>query len=187
MWGRNWKKNTQNIFYLYIFISWKKGGGRSALNIFSIFYTHYRIPNEHMMTINFDTITNNYEVIYVIITDEILFKKNRYEFSSAFSKYGSTFICRRHTWRDLVYEYSWAKSPMISGYVLFLWFSDSVSSQNLIPLQIVIYSINDCRFFDNSARNNIYLGTYTFCQQTFIVFNQPWTHYLSDYFYLRLK
>ena len=45
----------------------KKGGG-SALNIFSIFYTHQRIPNKHMMTINFDTITNNYEVIYVIKT-----------------------------------------------------------------------------------------------------------------------
>ena len=29
----------------------------SALNIFSIFYTHHRIPNKHMMTINFDTIT----------------------------------------------------------------------------------------------------------------------------------
>ena len=43
-------------------------------------------------------------------------KKNRYEFSSASSKYGSTFICWRHTWRDLVYKYSWAKSPMISGY-----------------------------------------------------------------------
>ena len=43
----------------------KRGG---ALNIFSIFYTHHRIPNEHMMTINFDTITNNYEVIYVIKT-----------------------------------------------------------------------------------------------------------------------
>ena len=40
--------------------------GESALNIFSIFYTHHWIPNEHMMTINFDTITNNYEVIYVI-------------------------------------------------------------------------------------------------------------------------
>jgi hypothetical protein len=34
-----------------------------------------RIPNKHMMTINFDTITYNYEVIYVIKTDEILFKK----------------------------------------------------------------------------------------------------------------
>ena len=44
------------------------GGGGSALNIFSIFYTHHRIPNKHMMTINFDTITNNYEVIYVIKT-----------------------------------------------------------------------------------------------------------------------
>jgi hypothetical protein len=51
----------------------KGGGGGSALNICSIFYTHYRIPNKHMMTINFDTITNNYEVIYVIKTDEILF------------------------------------------------------------------------------------------------------------------
>jgi hypothetical protein len=29
---------------------------------------HHRIPNKHMMTINFDTITNNYEVIYVIKT-----------------------------------------------------------------------------------------------------------------------
>jgi hypothetical protein len=46
----------------------EEGGGGSALNIFSIFYTHHRIPNKHMMTINFDTITNNYEVIYVIKT-----------------------------------------------------------------------------------------------------------------------
>ena len=47
----------------------KKGGG-NALNIFSIFYIphRYRIPNKPMMTINFDTITNNYEVIYVIKT-----------------------------------------------------------------------------------------------------------------------
>ena len=44
------------------------GGGGSALNIFSIFYTHHRIPNKYMMTINFDRITNNYEVIYVIKT-----------------------------------------------------------------------------------------------------------------------
>ena len=73
--GQKLKKNAQYIFYSYIFISWKKGGGGSALNIFSIFYTHHRIPNEHMMTINFDTITNNYEVIFVIKTDEILFKK----------------------------------------------------------------------------------------------------------------
>ena len=68
-----------NIFCIYIFLfRGKKRGGGSELNIFSIFYTHYRIPNKHMMTINFDTITNNYEVIYVIKTDEILFKKNRY-------------------------------------------------------------------------------------------------------------
>ena len=67
--GQKLKKNAQYIFYLHIFISWKKkGGGGSALNIFPIFYTHYRIPNKHMMTINFDTITNNYEVIYVIKT-----------------------------------------------------------------------------------------------------------------------
>ena len=68
------KKNAQYIFHLHIFISWKKrgggggGGGGSALNIFSIFYTHHRIPNKNMTTINFDTITNNYEVIYVIKT-----------------------------------------------------------------------------------------------------------------------
>ena len=54
----------------------------------------WRIPNKHMMTINFDTITNNYEVICVIKTVmKYHLKKNRYEFSSASSKYGSTFIC----------------------------------------------------------------------------------------------
>ena len=64
--GQKLKKNAHYIFYLHIFISWKKGG--SALNLISIFYTRHRIPNKHMMTINFDTITNNYEVIYVIKT-----------------------------------------------------------------------------------------------------------------------
>ena len=112
------KLKMHNIFFIYIFLF----RGKSALNIFSIFYTHHRIPNKHMMTINFDTITNNYEVIYVIKTVmKYLKKKNRYEFSSASSKYGSTFICWRHTWRDLAYEYSWAKSPMISGYVWNYW------------------------------------------------------------------
>jgi hypothetical protein len=49
--------------------------------------------NKHMMTINFDTITNNYEVIYVIKTVmKYYLKKNRYEFSSVSSKYGLTFI-----------------------------------------------------------------------------------------------
>ena len=100
--GQKLKKNAHYIFYLHIFISWKKrggggGGGGSALNICSIFYTHHRIPNKHMMTINFDTITNNYEVIYVIKTVmKYHLKKNRYEFSSVSSKYGSTFICGRH-------------------------------------------------------------------------------------------
>ena len=59
------------IFFIYIFLfRGKRGGGGegSALNIISIFYTHHRIPNKHMMTINFDTITYNYEVIYVIKT-----------------------------------------------------------------------------------------------------------------------
>ena len=51
------------IFCIYIFLFRGKRGGGSALNIISIFYTHHRIPNKHMMTINFDTITNNYEVI----------------------------------------------------------------------------------------------------------------------------
>jgi hypothetical protein len=49
------------IFFIYIFLFRGK-------NIFSIFYPHHRIPNKHKMTINFDTITNNYEVIYVIKT-----------------------------------------------------------------------------------------------------------------------
>ena len=68
--GQKLKKNAQYIFHLdttYFYFLEKVGGG-SALNIFSIFYTHHRIPNKHMMTINFDTITNNYEVIYVMKT-----------------------------------------------------------------------------------------------------------------------
>ena len=48
----------------------KKGG--SALNIFSILYTHHRIPNKHMMTNNFDTITNNYEVIYIYVIKTVM-------------------------------------------------------------------------------------------------------------------
>jgi hypothetical protein len=68
--GQKWKLHAQYIFHLgttyFYFV--EKGGGGSALNIFSIFYTHHRIPNKHMMTINFDTTTNNYEVIYVIKT-----------------------------------------------------------------------------------------------------------------------
>jgi hypothetical protein len=93
MWGRNWFFFFFSFTYFYFV---KKKGGGSTLNIFSIFYAHHRIPNKHM-TINFDTITNNYEVIYVIKTVmKYYLKKNRYEFSSASSKYGSTFICRRH-------------------------------------------------------------------------------------------
>jgi hypothetical protein len=65
--GQKLKKNPQYIFYLYIFISWGKKGGFGEQCIKYI-YTHQRIPNEHIMTINFDTITNNYEVIYVIKT-----------------------------------------------------------------------------------------------------------------------
>ena len=59
-------------------------------------------------------------------------KKNRYEFSSASSKYGSTFICWRHTWRDLVYEYSWAKSPMISGYECLQWWQEFFKTRVLL-------------------------------------------------------
>ena len=71
--GQKLKRNAQYIFPLgtaYFYFVEKGGGeGGSALNIFSIFYTHHhRIPNKHTMTINFDTITNNYEVIYVIKT-----------------------------------------------------------------------------------------------------------------------
>ena len=56
------------FLFTYFYFVEKKGGGGSALNIFSIFYTHHRIPNKHMMTTNFDTITNNYEVIMKIVT-----------------------------------------------------------------------------------------------------------------------
>ena len=41
----------------------KKGGGQCIKYIFDLLHT-----SSDMMTINFDTITNNYEVIYVIKT-----------------------------------------------------------------------------------------------------------------------
>ena len=66
--GAEIEKKMHIIFFIYIFLFGGKKRGASALNIFSIFYTHHRIPNKYMMTINFDTITNNYEVIYVIKT-----------------------------------------------------------------------------------------------------------------------
>ena len=61
------KKCTIYFLFTYFYFVEKKGGGGSALNIFSIFCTHHRIPNKYMMTINFDTITNNYEVIYIYV------------------------------------------------------------------------------------------------------------------------
>ena len=68
----------QNIFFIYIFLFRGKKRRGSALHIFSIFYTHRRIPNEYMMTTNFDTITNNYEVIYIYVIKTVMkyyFKK----------------------------------------------------------------------------------------------------------------
>jgi hypothetical protein len=35
------------------------------VHIFSIFYTHHRVPNEHMMAFNFDTITNDYMKLFM--------------------------------------------------------------------------------------------------------------------------
>ena len=66
--GQILKKNAHYIFYLHIFIYLidpeKRGAG--AVHIFSIFYTHHRVPQyEHMMTINFDTITNNYMKLFM--------------------------------------------------------------------------------------------------------------------------
>ena len=88
------KKCTIYFSFTYFYFV-EKGEGGSEFNIFSIFYTHHRIPNKHMMTIHFDTITNNYEVIYVIKTvmKYYLNKIDTSLFSSPSSKYGSTFIC----------------------------------------------------------------------------------------------
>ena len=64
-----WFLKRFSKFRINIDLDREKGGeGGSALNICSIFYTLHWIPNETMMTINFDTIANNYEVIYVIKT-----------------------------------------------------------------------------------------------------------------------
>jgi hypothetical protein len=86
---------------------------------------------------------------------EILFKKNRYEFSSASSKYGSTFICWHHTWRDLVYEYSWAKSPMISGYV------DAPLGYCTVPLTIVPACVRQCKYATR-PQNRMHIWTMSY-------------------------
>jgi hypothetical protein len=43
-----WTSEGGSSFGEYL-IDREKGGG--AVHIFSIFYTHHRVPNEHMMTI----------------------------------------------------------------------------------------------------------------------------------------
>ena len=76
MWAEIERKCTIYFSFTYVYFVGKGEG--SVLNILLIFYTHNRIPNKHMMTINFDTITNNYEVIYVIKTVmKYYLKKNR--------------------------------------------------------------------------------------------------------------
>ena len=70
-----------------------------------------------MTTINFDTITNNYEVIYVIKTVmKYYLKKIDTNFHQCLPNMVQRLFADVITWRDLVYEYSWAKSPMSSGY-----------------------------------------------------------------------
>ena len=59
------------MFYLHIviyLIDREKGAGVRggwAVHIFSIFFTYNRVPNEHMMTINVDTITNKYMKLFM--------------------------------------------------------------------------------------------------------------------------
>ena len=46
------------------------------------------------------------------------------------------------TWRDLVYEYSWAKSPMISGYVVSCYYQliDSIDETRFLQTRILLLS-----------------------------------------------
>jgi hypothetical protein len=48
--------------------------------------------------------------------DEILLKKKGTSFHQRLPNMVQRLFADIITWRDLVYEYSWAKSPMISGY-----------------------------------------------------------------------
>jgi hypothetical protein len=86
---------------------------------------------KHKMTI-FELLSHNYEIYFIIMTFFYASRKISEEqivatlYVRPSQKNG--FICWRHKWRDLVYEYSWAKSPMISGYewhVAGRWFSPS--------------------------------------------------------------
>ena len=94
--GQKLKKNAQYIFYLHNFIFVEKGGGGA------IFYTHHRIPNKHMMTINFDTITNNYEVIYVIKT---VMKYYFFKIDKSFHQRLPNMV--QHLFADVIHDAIW--------------------------------------------------------------------------------
>ena len=121
--GQILKKNAQYIFYLHIFIYLidREKGGR-AVHIFLIFYTHHRVPNDHIWWQLI--LIRSQIIIWSCLCDQNwwnIIKKNRYEFSSAFIDQRLPNMVQRLfadviTWRDLAYEYSWAKVPMISGY-----------------------------------------------------------------------
>ena len=62
-------KKKCTIYFLFTYFHFvEKGGGGSALNICSIFSTHHRIPNEHMMTILIRSQIIMKLIIYVIKT-----------------------------------------------------------------------------------------------------------------------
>ena len=92
----------------------KKGGGGQCIKyIFDLLHTS-SIPNKHMMTINFDTITNNYEVIYVIKTVmKYHLKKNRYEFSSVFHMV--------HLFADVINDAIWFMNIRSITHDFWLW------------------------------------------------------------------
>ena len=141
------KKNAHYIFYLHIFISWKKkGGGGCALNIFSIFYTHHRIPNKHMMTINFDTITNNNnEVIYVIKT---VMKYHLKKIDMSFHQPLPNMV--QHLFADVVNDAIWFMNIHEQNHPWFLamWYISQEDSNELLCYSIFSFMCMFCRFVD---------------------------------------
>jgi hypothetical protein len=115
-------KHIQKIYFLFtsFYLSWKGGRGQC------IYFRSFTHIIEFLMNIWWQLILIRSQIIiWSYLCDQnwwnIIKKKLIRVFISvhwsASSKYGSTFICWRHTWRDLAYEYAWAKVPMISGYV----------------------------------------------------------------------
>jgi hypothetical protein len=119
--GQILKKNAQYIFYLHIFIYLidREKGGR-AVHIFLIFYTHHRVPNEHIWWQLI--LIRSQIIIWSCLCDQNwwnIIKKNRYEFSSAFIDQRLPNMVQR-LFADVIHDAIWLMNIHEQKYPWFL-------------------------------------------------------------------